>query len=68
MAKKERPKGAPPVTSKSLSNERVERGMRANTGGDPYDRSQNRYSKGQPDRLEEAEDGIPFFDEYSTTR
>lgn len=40
----------PPVTPKSISNERVERGMRSNTGGDPYDRSQNRYAKNQPPR------------------
>lgn len=40
------PKGAPPVRrDKSIKRENVERGSRANTGGDHLDRSQGKYSK-----------------------
>jgi hypothetical protein len=44
----ELPKGPPPVTPKSKSRENLDRGSRANTGGDPYDRSRGNYSKTPP--------------------
>lgn len=44
------PKGEPPVavTPKSKSIDRLEKGGRANTGGDPYDRYRGQYSKNPP--------------------
>jgi hypothetical protein len=46
----EKPKGVPPVTPKSRSIEKVTRGMKANTGGDMFDRANNNYSKVSPQR------------------
>lgn len=49
-------KGVPPITPKSKTREQVERGMRAtSTGGDTYDRMQNRYSKNAPPREDSFE-------------
>lgn len=44
------PKGVPPVTPKSKSIENVARGMKANTGGDHFDRANGNYSKVSPQR------------------
>ena len=44
----ELPKGAPPVTPKQKSKETLERGQRANTGGDHYDRFRGQYAKNPP--------------------
>ncbi len=44
----EESKGVPPVQPKSKSVERLERGQRANTGGDHYDRFRNQYAKNPP--------------------
>lgn len=46
----EKPKGAPPVTPKQKSIEQVSKYGRANTGGDPYDRSRGNYSKNPPSK------------------
>lgn len=42
------PKGVPPVTPKQKSMQHLERGERANTGGDPYDRYRGQYAKNPP--------------------
>jgi hypothetical protein len=39
------PKGAPPVLPKSKRIDRIEKGGRAETGGDWYDRFRGNYSK-----------------------
>jgi len=52
------PKGVPPVTSKSIKRESLERGQRADTGGDPYDRMRNNYSKSS----KKSEDPFDFLD------
>lgn len=51
-------KGVPPVTPKSRSIENVSRGMRANTGGDHFDRANGRYSKVSPQRDRDDTDEI----------
>jgi hypothetical protein len=50
------PKGAPPVLPKSRRLERVEKGARADTGGDMYDRFRGNYSKNPAPK-----DDSPFF-------
>lgn len=42
------PKGVPPVTPKSVKRQTLERWEKADTGGDPYDRSRQQYSKNAP--------------------
>lgn len=42
------PKGAPPVLPKSKRLDRLDKGQRAETGGDQYDRSRGQYSKNPP--------------------
>ena len=49
-------KSLPDVThhkTKSLTKEDLERGQRANTGGDHYDRSRGNYSKNAPHKGED---------------
>lgn len=46
-------KGAPPVTPKSEGPKQVQRGVPAETGGDPYNRMMGNYSKDAPVRDEE---------------
>lgn len=52
------PKGAPPVTQKGKTKQSLDRGQRADTGGDPYDRSRNKYSKTPPQTVSEDTDRI----------
>lgn len=47
---KETPKGPPPVTPKSVKRENLERGQRADMGGDQFDRARGNYSKNPPVR------------------
>lgn len=58
----EKPKGAPPVLPKSKRIDRVEKGARPNTGGDPYDRARGQYSKNPPqsDRFDFGRFGTDF--------
>lgn len=43
----------PPVTPKQKKIERLDRWQKADTGGDPYDRSRGQYSKNPPARPED---------------
>jgi hypothetical protein len=41
---------SPILKDKSISRENLEKGVRAKTGGDPYDRSRSKYSKASPQK------------------
>lgn len=49
---------SPMLKNKSIQREQVERGSRANTGGDHYDRSRSNYSKTPPQTASEDTDKL----------
>lgn len=55
---KDNPKGAPPVTPKSKMRQSLDRWEKSDTGGDPYDRSQGRYSKNTPQKELDYDDEL----------
>lgn len=56
----DKPKGAPPVTPKSKRIDRLDKGQRAETGGDWYDRFRGNYSKTPQPQSDESSDFYPM--------